>query len=145
MTAAGLATAATPVLFGQEVAGAAVTSAEDTKALTFISDSGESVTCGVTLNAFHNTDDSSQPKLEWWMGASADGQGCFDDLGVVINATYKDREGVTRTLQYGSDNLTGGWVTGAYSATSVRAQVWWHHCDQLPTATCTVTVTASPK
>jgi hypothetical protein len=65
MTAAGLATAATPLLLGQQAAGAAQTEARDEASLTFVDNSGQAVTCGVEVNAQHNTDDASQPTLTW--------------------------------------------------------------------------------
>jgi hypothetical protein len=144
MAAAGLMTAASPLLLGQQVAGAAVTSANDEDSLTFVTDSGQPLTCTTSVTAQHNTDNRNQPALTWSSGRS--GQGCFENVFTALTVTYKDSEGVTRTLSYGTfDAGPSGTITGAYSATSVRSDVHFFNCDEGRSATCDITVVASPK
>jgi hypothetical protein len=134
IAAAGLAAAA-PFLIGQQVAGAAVTSAAENKRLTFVDDNGQTLTCDVGVNGLHDTDDRGQPKLFW--GGSRIGSGCFDIAFTDVTVTYKDSEGVGRTLRFGTyDDVPSGSVTGAYNFTT---------CDERRSATCTVSLTASPK
>lgn len=144
MTAAGLATAALPLLFGQQVAGAAVTTAQDEQGLTFVTGTGQTITCTSSLETTHNTDNANQPRLEWRTLLSG-AQACFEAIATDITATYKDSEGVTRTLHSGARSVTAGSVSGAYTATSVRADVHFFNCEPQQSASCDVTLTASPK
>jgi hypothetical protein len=144
LAAAGLATAAAPLLLGQEVAGAAATEAHDEQALTFVTSTDETITCTVSVDAFHNTDNANQPTLAFVTGIS-EPEACFESLTTVLTASYKDSEGVTRTVNYEAGGTTGGTITGAYTATSVRAAVHFNNCDPNESASCDVTVTASPK
>jgi hypothetical protein len=70
---------------------------------------------------------------------------CLDNLSTDLTATYKDSAGVARTLNYSAGDLAGGSVTGAYSATSVSVDVHFRNCDPNRSASCDVTLTASPK
>ena len=145
MAAAGLATAATPLLFGQEVAGAAVTAADDSVSLTFVTNNtGQTVTCTASLDARHDTDNSSQPELTWATGLEGV-PACFESFSSFVTATYKDSEGVTRTVTGSAFKTTSGSATGAYTATSVRADITFFNCDFSRSAACDVTLIASPK
>jgi hypothetical protein len=144
MAAAGLATAATPLLFGQQVAGAAVTTADDEESLTFVTQGGATVTCTASVIAVHDTDNADQPRLEWNTSLTGDAE-CFDDFLTFVTATYNDSEGVTRTATFSASGATGGGVTGAYTATSVSANVNFRNCDSTQSTSCEVTMTASPK
>src|SRR4051794_2926737 len=143
MAAAGLATAA-PLLLGHQVAGAAQTTASDEDRLTFVTLSGQAVTCTASISARHDTDDPNQPKLIF--SSSVGGvASCINDVGTEVTATYRDSEGVTRTVTYRHAGTTQGSITGAYTATTVSARVSWSDCDASQSATCDLTVTASPK
>jgi hypothetical protein len=146
MTAAGLATVASPLLFGQQTAGAAQTEAEDEASLTFVDNSGQPVTCTVGMFARHNTDDADQPTLTWSTTRVGQPQGCYGTAVTALTANYKDSEGVIRRSTYTTfDDTLIGTVTGAYTATSVRMDTFFLNCDESRSATCEVTVTASPK
>jgi hypothetical protein len=144
MAATGLATAATPLLFGQQVAGAAVTTAHDEQGLTFVTDSGQTITCTADLNVTHNTDNANQPRLEWATGLSGP-IACFDAYQLTLTATYRDSEGVTRTLTSQAPNANFGSVTGADTATSVRVDGHFYTCDSSQSASCDIRLAASPK
>jgi len=143
LAAGALATAA-PLLLGAQAAGAAQTTASDEERLTFVNLSGQPVTCTASITATHDTDDRNQPKLIF---SSVVGSlsSCINDVSTQVTASYKDSEGVTRTVTYGHIGTTTGSITGAYTATTVSARVSFADCDASQSATCAVTVTASPK
>ncbi len=144
MAAAGLATAAGPLLFGHQVAGAAQTTDSEEKRLTFVTSSGQAVTCTASITARHDTDDPNQPKLIFSSSVGTFAP-CINDVSTDVTATYRDSEGVKRTVNYSHLGTTQGSITGAYSATTVSAHVFWSDCDASQSATCELTVTASPK
>ena len=144
MAAAGLATAAGPLLFGHQVAGAAQTTDSEEKRLTFVTSSGQAVTCTASVSATHDTDNPNQPKLIFSSSVGSVAP-CINDLSTEVTATYHDSEGVTRTVNYDHLGTTRGSITGAYTATTVRTRVTWFDCDASQSATCELTVTASPK
>src|SRR3954452_11916931 len=142
IAAAGLATV--PLLLGHQVAGAAQTTAHDEDRLTFVTSSGQAVTCTASISARHDTDDPNQPELIFssLVGGVAP---CINDVATEVTATYRDSEGVTRTVTYSHLGTTQGSITGAYTATTVSTRVSWSDCDANQRATCDLTVTASPK
>jgi hypothetical protein len=145
MAAAGLATAAAPLVLGQQPAGAAVTTANGGKTWVLVTSSGAFVECTATLSATHNTDDPNHPRLSFGTGFGGQSAACFD-IETSITATYKDSEGVLRTVDFSLfAGPTGGNIDGAYTATSVRADFHYKDCDPNRNASCDVTVTASPK
>ena len=143
MTAAGLATAATPLLLGQQAAGATIPPPSDQKTLDFVTRAGERLSCRVSLYVTYH-DGPDQPQLLW--ATVMDGPtGCVDDFATGVTATYKDSEGVVQTVTSLGPGETGGSVTGAYPATSVSANVYFHNCDSVQSPSCSVTVAGSPK
>ena len=144
MTAAGVATAAAPLLFGQQVAGAAETTATDRGSIEFVTNSGTTVRCDASLTAVHDTDDPNQPVLRW--GMNLGGAGCFDGLSTRTTATYKGDGGTTRRSQaLATDGPSSGFVEGAYTGTSVTTVFTWLSCNPDASGACSLTLTASPK
>jgi hypothetical protein len=148
MTAVGLATAATPFLIGQEVAGAAQTTASADGSLTFArqSDNAE-VTCRAILSALHNTDDPDHPYVlvtETFGYTTGHERECFDDTFVTLTVTYRDANGRTQTTESraGPGSLRVG---GAKSNVSVRMDTYYSDCDADVSESCDNIVTASPK
>jgi len=142
MAAAGLLTAATPLVLGQQAAGAAVTTDEDSVEITFVATStGETITCTAGLEAVHDTDDPDQPELRIGPWLSGPGVPCIDATA-RITASYEDQDGIIRTTRIDGSGAPGGVVQGAYSNTSVTVEFSYDDCQS---SVCGVTLTASPK
>jgi hypothetical protein len=144
MAAAGLMTAAPPLFLGQQPAGAAETTDQDSAALTFVTDSGATVTCTGLVSATHDTDVANQPELRFGTGLSGPGS-CFEIVFITATASYKDQDGITRTARFVTSDTSSVTIQGAYTNTTVSVNYDWVNCDETQSATCEVTVTASPK
>jgi hypothetical protein len=142
MAAAGLVTAALPVLIDQQGAGAAVTTASQSKFLTYRRD-GVSYTCTVTLYATHNTDVEGHPRLEVAFGL--DGPPDCANLLASVTESFTDADGVSRTSAHSAGALIYGSVDGAVTNTSVTANILFLGCPSTPSSNCSLTLTASPK
>jgi hypothetical protein len=142
MAAAGLMTAATPLVLGQQPAGAAVTTDDDEAEITFETRSGgQTITCLAQLEVVHDTDDADQPELSVSPSLSGPVAACTDTV-TRVTATYKDQDGITRTSTVDGLGAPGLVVQGAYSATSATVHFFYDDCQS---STCDVTLTASPK
>ena len=144
MAAAGLLTAATPFVLGQQAAGAAVTTDEDAAEVTFVTRSGgQTITCLADVFATHDTDDADQPELQISSSLSGPQVACIDAVG-RITATYEDQDGITRTARVDATGAPGLVVQGAYTGTSVTVHFFWNDCET-SVSVCEATLTASPK
>jgi hypothetical protein len=145
MAIAGLATAASPFLIGQQAAGAAVTRAGDFQTRNLVTDAGGVMRCSVGLETTHNTDNADQPFFEFVAIVGGDG-GCTDSVSHAGTARYRDEGGRLRTTRFGGYLALAGNIQGAYTSTSVTVVSTFINCDESNgTADCQVTVTASPK
>jgi hypothetical protein len=138
--AAGLA--AMPLLFLQQSASAAESTDIESGSLEFLTVGGSSVRCGAMVDATHDTDDADAPLLTWNTEA-AESPECAGSFKII--ATYGDANGTTRSVRYTASEPTFGGVDGAYSPTSVTLEIDYTQCDPGANASCTLTVTASPK
>src|SRR5689334_5487918 len=143
MAAVGLMTAALPFAIAQAPAGATQTSANGQTSLTFVKFGGQTVTCTVQAQGFHNTDDPNHRTAS--MNSSTFGpDGCLDvELDLVID--FKDKNGAAQRAESLSVQLGSLSVTGAYTAVTGRSTATWDSCDPNLSATCSATVTVSPK
>jgi hypothetical protein len=145
MAIAGLATAASPFLIGQQAAGAAVTRAGDSQTRNLVTDGGGVMRCSVGLQTTHNTDNAGQPVFEFLAIVGGDG-GCTDSVAHAGTARYRDEGGRLRTTAFGGYLALAGNIQGAYTSTSVTVVSTFNNCDESNgTADCQITVTASPK
>jgi hypothetical protein len=144
MVATGLMTAATPLVLGQQPAGAAVTSDHDEAEITFVTESGgQEITCFADLEAIHDTDQPDQPVFE--ISPSLSGpQGACIDVVVRITASYKDQDGITRTTTVDGTGAPVIVVQGAYTNTTATVDFSYGDCDT-SSSSCGVILTASPK
>ena len=144
LAAVGLLTAGTPLVLGAQPAGAAETFDEDEVELTIVTESGgDTIECFAHLTAIHDTDDADQPTFDFGVGVGGDTAACID-TAVTMTASYKDQDGITRTTTVSSTGGPAAVVQGAYTNTTVTAEVFWSDCDTT-VAVCEATLTASPK
>jgi hypothetical protein len=61
-----------------------------------------------------------------------------------MTASYKDQDGITRTTEVTSGGAPVAVVQGAYTNTTVSADVLWDDCDGTQSP-CGFSLTASPK
>jgi hypothetical protein len=145
MVALGLMTTALPFAIGQQPAGAAQTSVHGQTSLTFVKVGGQTVTCTVQADGFHNTDNPNRPTAT--LNSSTFGpanSGCLDvELDLIID--FKDKDGVMQraeSLHSQAGSLT---ITGAATEVTGHSTATWDDCDPSLSATCSATVTVSPK
>jgi hypothetical protein len=138
--AAGVA--AMPLLLLHQPAQAAETVDVESGSLDFLTFDGRPVSCQGTVDAAHNTDNPDQPLLTWSTDSTA-GSDCGAFFHII--ATYKDENGTTRSVRYTAPATSFGGVDGAYSPTTVTLEIDYTQCDPEQSATCTLTLTASPK
>ena len=145
MAIAGLATAASPFLIGQQAAGAAVTQAGDSQTRNLVTDAGGVMRCSVGLDTTHNTDNADQPFFEFVAIVGGDGA-CTDSVSHEGTARYRDEGGRLRTTRFVGYLALGGNIQGAYTSTSVTVVSSFDNCFEINgSADCQITVTASPK
>jgi hypothetical protein len=113
--------------------------------LTFVNTNGAPRTCTVEDDATHNNDNANQPYTLVVSGEGGDLNDCIDRVLLTVTVSYKDRDGVRRTVSSSGFSTSDLTVQGTYSAisTSVRAQ--YLDCDASQSATCEVTAVANPK
>jgi hypothetical protein len=145
-TAAVLA-AASPFALAAGPAGAVTNNATTTGSLTFVMHTGGTVTC--SLQGFSQRDTEGTRRgfasnTSYLTGGSYD-ERCYGHQ--YIDASYKDSQGVTQTVNsysYKTDEGNVGW-SAAYSAVKVTHRVTFTQCDANQSATCELSVTTAPK
>ena len=132
-------------LIAAQPASAANFNVDHFVSLTFINTNGAGRTCTVEDDATHNNDNANQPYTLVVSGEGGDLNDCIDRVLLTVTISYKDRDGVRRTVTSSGFSTSNLRAEGTFSAisTSVRAQ--YLNCDANQSAACDVTVTANPK
>jgi len=148
MAVAGLLVAVAPLVVASEPAGAASTSASADGSLTFARYGDRAaVTCTAGFTAFHNTDDANHPYVQIYESfafLTAFERECYDDAYITLTVTYKDANGRTQTTESNAPPGTLK-VGGAKSNVKVQMRTYYLDCDPDASATCEMTISASPK
>lgn len=146
MLLSGSAFAALPFLAGQQPAGAAVSHDNRSASLMFLDTAGHSVTCTLTDNSTHNTDQPNNP-FALAEGSISGGSECSGFLTVVIN--FNDVQGTLRgalaEAQVQSGQTVPLFVSGAYTSINTSATIRFDSCDVQMNENCVLGVTTSPK
>lgn len=139
-TLGGLAAAGAPMVMAAQPAGAVTKTGEKTGALTFVSYStGQAVTCSVDVVMYVYDDHSASAQ------AFVYGSDCNSTISMDVE--YRDSAGrqsyvLNSAFQTTYNNLRIG---GVYTPASNRVSFTFNDCNTSLSATCSLTVTASPK
>jgi hypothetical protein len=145
-TAAVLA-AASPFTLAARPAGAVVNEASATGSLTFVTHAGTTVTCVLDGNSSRNTEGTRQGRAGnlTQLPNGTFSPNCRGEQYII--ATFKDSQGVTRTVSsyaFATDETLATWE-GAFSAVKVTHRVFFGECNGEQSATCELSVNTAPK
>ncbi len=145
MAAAAAMALTIPFAFAQP-AHAAVIQDQEQKSLTFVTDSGATVTC--TLSALNEHDKDGQKADGIQDSKRIDGAPVQECRGNhVMDMTYKDGEGDENTVSTGTVNTAylSMFVQGVQGDIRITHSVLFTACDPESSATCFLSVETSTK
>jgi hypothetical protein len=132
-------------LIAAQPASAANYNVDNFKSLTFINTNGAGRTCTVEDDATHNNDNANQPYTLVASGEGGDLTDCINRVLLTVTISYKDRDGVPRTVTSSGFSTSNLQAQGTYSAISTSVLAQYLNCDANQSASCEVTVTSNPK